>query len=139
MAPRKCLWLIALLLASLLVPATPAVAAPTAPPAASPCQSLPLVVQPACYAREKIGAVLDGAGGFIGDPVGTVAGAVGNSAMDALTGFVVDGAVWFLTAITEAVTSSTQVTVTSTWFNKHYAAMTGLAAVFALLLGHARK
>ena len=133
MAPRKPLWLVTLLLTCLLVPATPAVAAPAAPPAASPCQSLPLVVQPACYAREKIGAVLDGAGGFIGDPVGTVAGAVGNGAMDALTGFVVDGAVWFLTAITKAVTSSTNVTVTSTWFSKHYAAMTELAAVFALL------
>ncbi len=133
MAPRRALWLVALLLMGLVVPATPAVAAPAAPPSASPCQSLPLVVQPACYARESIGAALDGAGGFIGNPVGTVAGAVGDSAMDALTGFVVDGAVWFLTAITEAVTSSTNVTVTSTWFSKHYAAMTGLAAVFALL------
>jgi hypothetical protein len=133
MAPRRALSLAALLLVVLLVPATPAVAAPAAPPATSPCQGLPLVVQPACYARENIGAALDGAGGFIGNPVGTVTGAVGNSAMDALTGFVVDGAVWFLTAITEAVTSSTNVTVTSTWFSNHYAAMTGLAAVFALL------
>jgi hypothetical protein len=90
-------------------------------------------VQPACYAREQLGAALEGSGGFIGNPVGAVAGAVGNSAMEALAAFVVEGAVWFLTAVTDAVTSSTTVTVTSSWFIEHYAAMTGLAAVFALL------
>jgi len=133
MSPRSALSLAGMVFAILLVPASPAGAAPAAPPAASLCQILPLGVQPACYAREQIGAALEGSGGFIGNPVGAVAGAVGNSAMDALTGFVVDGAVWFLTAITEAVTSSTNVTVTSTWFSQHYAAMTGVAAVFALL------
>jgi hypothetical protein len=134
MSSRRALSLTVFVLAVLLVPTVPADAAPAAPtPAASPCQSLPLVVQPACYAREQIGAALEGSGGFIGNPVGAVAGAVSNRAMEALTGFVVDGAVWFLTEITEAVTSSTTVTVTSTWFTEHYAAMTGLAAVFALL------
>ncbi len=133
MAPRSALSLVVLILTLLFMPASPAGAAPAAPLVTSPCQGLPLVVQPACYAREQIGAAVEGVGGFIGNPVGAVAGAVGNSAMDALTSFVVDGAVWFLTAITEAVTSSSGVTVTSTWFTQHYAAMTGLAAVFALL------
>ncbi len=133
MAPRSALSLVILILTLLFMPASPAGAAPAAPLVTSPCQGLPLVVQPACYAREQIGAAVEGVGGFIGNPVGAVAGAVGNSAMDALTSFVVDGAVWFLTAITEAVTSSSGVTVTSNWFTQHYAAMTGLAAVFALL------
>lgn len=133
MAPRSALSLVVLVLVLLIVPGAPAGAAPAAPPATSACQGLPLVVQPACYAREQIGAAVEGVGGFIGNPVGAVAGAAGNSAMDALTSFVVDGAVWFLTAITQAVTSSTGVTVTSTWFTQHYAAMTGLAAVFAVL------
>jgi hypothetical protein len=116
-----------------LLQAAPAHAAPAAPPLQSPCQALPLVLQPACLAREQVGGAVEGAGGFIGNPVGAVAGAVGNSAMDALAGFVVDGAVWFLGQIAEAVTSSTSITVTSSWFTEHYAAMTGLAAVFALL------
>lgn len=116
-----------------LLQATPAQAAPAAAPLQSPCHGLPLLLQPACFAREQIGGALEGAGGFIGNPVGAVTGAVGNSAMEALTGFVVDGAVWFLGQIADAVTSSTSVTVTSSWFTKHYAQMTGLAAVFALL------
>jgi len=53
--------------------------------------------------------------------------------MEALAGFVVDGAVWFLGQIAEAVTSSTSISVTSSWFSERYAAMTGLAAMFALL------
>jgi hypothetical protein len=117
----------------LLLQAAPAHAAPAAPPLQSPCQALPLVLQPACFAREQVGGAVEGAGGFIGNPVGAVAGALGNSAMEALTGFVVDGAVWFLGQIAEAVTGSTDVAVTSSWFSEHYAAMTGLAAVFALL------
>ncbi|MEX2291266.1 MAG: hypothetical protein WD794_13195 [Mycobacteriales bacterium] len=135
MSPRRALSLAVLVLAALLVPVAPAGAAPAAPPppAVSPCQFLPVVVQPACYAREEVGAVLEGDGGFIGNSVGAVADAFGNSAMEALTAFVVEGAVWFLTAITEAVTSSTTVAVTSTWFTEHYTVMTGLAAMFALL------
>jgi hypothetical protein len=117
----------------ILFQATPASAAPAAPPLQSPCHVLPLVFQPACFAREQIGGAVEGSGGFIGNPVGAVAGAVGNSAMEALAGFVVDGAVWFLGQIAEAVTSSTDVAVTSSWFTEHYATMTGLAAVFALL------
>jgi hypothetical protein len=117
----------------LLLPAGPAGAAPAAPPAASPCQVLPLVLQPACFAREQVGGALEGADGFIGNPIGTVVGAAGNGAMEALTSFVVDGAVWFLSQIAEAVTASTSVSVTSAWFLEHYAAMTRLAAVFALL------
>jgi hypothetical protein len=116
-----------------LLQAAPAHAAPAAPPLQSPCLVLPLVLQPACLAREQIGGAVEGAGGFIGNPVGAVAGAVGNSAMEALAGFVVDGAVWFLEQIAEAVTSSTDISVTSSWFTERYAAMTGLAAVFALL------
>jgi hypothetical protein len=116
-----------------LLQGAPAHAAPAAPPLQSPCLVLPLVLQPACLAREQIGGAVEGSGGFIGNPVGAVAGAVGNSAMEALAGFVVDGAVWFLGQIAEAVTSSTDISVTSSWFTEHYAAMTGLAAVFALL------
>lgn len=116
-----------------LLQAAPAQAAPAAPPLQSPCLVLPLVLQPACLAREQIGGAVEGSGGFIGNPVSAVAGAVGNSAMEALAGFVVDGAVWFLAQIAEAVTSSTDIEVTSSWFTEHYAAMTGLAAVFALL------
>jgi hypothetical protein len=121
------------LLTLVLLQAAPAHAAPAAPPLQSPCLVLPLVLQPACLAREQIGGAVEGSGGFIGNPVGAVAGAVGNSAMEALAGFVVDGAVWFLGQIAEAVTSSTDVAVTSSWFTAHYATMTGLAAVFALL------
>jgi hypothetical protein len=117
----------------LLLLAAPAGARPTAPPATSPCQALPLVVQPACFAREQLGGALEGADGFIGNPIGTVVGTVGNGAMEALTKFVVDGAVWFLGQIADAVTDSTSVTVTSAWFLEHYAAMTAFAAVFALL------
>lgn len=120
-------------LTPMLLQAAPAQAAPAAPPLQSPCQSLPLVLQPACFAREQIGGALEGNGGFIGNPIGTVVGAASDSAMEALTGFVVDGAVWFLGQIAEAVTSSTSVTVTSSWFAEHYASMTALAAVFALL------
>lgn len=116
-----------------LMGATPVAAAPAAPPAASPCQALPLIVQPACFAREQLGGAIEGADGFIGNPVGTVVSAVGNGAMEALTSFVVEGAVWFLSQIAEAVTTSTSVTVTSAWFLDHYAAMTAVAAVFALL------
>jgi hypothetical protein len=121
------------LLTLVLLQAAPAHAAPAAPPLQSPCLVLPLVLQPACLAREQIGGAVEGSGGFIGNPVGAVAGAVGNSAMEALAGFVVDGAVWFLGQIAEAVTSSTDISVTSSWFTERYAAMTGLAAVFALL------
>lgn len=121
------------LLLVLLLPAAPASAAPAAPPVTSPCQALPLVVQPACFAREQLGGALEGAEGFIGNPIGTVVGAVGNGAMEALTAFVVNGAVWFLSQIAEAVTTSTTVDVTSDWFLQHYAAMTRFAAVFALL------
>ena len=120
-------------LTPMLLQAAPAQAAPAAPPLQSPCQSLPLVLQPACFAREQIGGALEGDGGFIGNPIGTVVGAASDSAMEALTGFVVDGAVWFLGQIADAVTSSTSVTVTSSWFAEHYASMTALAAVFALL------
>ena len=117
----------------MLLQAAPAQAVPAAPPLQSPCLVLPLVLQPACLAREQIGGAVEGSGGFIGNPIGTVVGAASDSAMEALTGFVVDGAVWFLGQIADAVTSSTSVTVTSSWFAEHYAAMTGLAAVFALL------
>lgn len=136
MPRRSWCWrarLLLLFLTPVLLHATPVQAAPAAPPLQSPCQALPLVLQPACFAREQIGGALEGSGGFIGNPVGAVAGAVGTSAMEALAGFVVDGAVWFLGQIAEAVTSSTSVTVTSSWFTEHYAAMTALAAVFALL------
>ena len=94
MPRRSSCWraplLLLFLLAPLLLRATPAQAAP---PLQSPCQALPLVLQPACFAREQIGGALEGSGGFIGNPVGAVAGAVGTSAMEVLAGFVVDGAV----------------------------------------------
>jgi hypothetical protein len=133
--PTQPVWWLALSLVVLLVllPAAPAQAAPRTSPLGSACALLPLVVQPACFAREQVGGALEGSGGFIGNPIGTVTGAVGSSAMEALTGFVVDGAVWFLGQIAEAVTTSTSVTVTSSWFTEHYVAMTALAAVFALL------
>jgi hypothetical protein len=130
---RRSAGLLLLVVAVVLLPAFAAEAAPAEPPPPSPCQALPLVLQPACFAREQIGGALEGSAGFIGNPVGTVAGALGNSAMEALADFVVDGAVWFLGQISEAVTGSTKVAVTSSWFTEHYVAMTALAAIFALL------
>ncbi len=103
--PRRAGLVLLPLLSLLLLPTTAAHSAPAAPPVQSPCQALPLVLQPACFAREQIGGALEGSGGFIGNPVGAVAGAVGNSAMEALAGFVVDGAVWFLGQIADAVTA----------------------------------
>lgn len=132
--PRRSSWrVVALMVILLLAPAPASAAEPAARPTVSPCQVLPLVLQPACFAREQLGGAVEGPAGFLGNPIGTVAGAVGNGAMEALTQFVVDGAVWFLDQIAQAVTDSTTVTVTSSWFTEHYAAMTGIAAAFALL------
>jgi hypothetical protein len=121
--------------------APPAVATPVP---ASPCDALNVLLQPACRLAEQrlrppdptsppvtpLGGV---AGGLAGGVVGGVLDTVGDSAMQALTGFVVDGAVWFLQQLAEVITRSTSVSVTAGWFRDRYAVMAEIAAWFGLL------
>jgi hypothetical protein len=73
-------------------------------------------------------------GGFLTNPIGTVAGGVGNAAVKAVTEWVIDGAVWFLGQVAAVVSESTKVEPTAAWFTRNYAVMAGIAAVVALPL-----
>jgi hypothetical protein len=99
------------------VPAAPAVDCSTAPP----------VLKELCD-------IAGGVGGVIADAPGAVAGSLGNSAVHAVTAWVIDGAVWFLDAVATAVTQSTEVHPTAAFFQTHYAVMAGIAAVVAVPL-----
>ena len=99
-------------------------------PTVSPCDLVSPLLRPACQAAGDIAAVP----GLLGDPVGAIAGSAGDAAMRAVTGFVVDGAVWFLGRVATVVTASTDVTVQAPWFAGHYRQMVALAAVVATAL-----
>src|SRR4051794_17022340 len=68
-------------------------------------------------------------GGFLNNPVGSIAGGVGNAAVRAVTEWVIEGAVWFLGQVATVVTESTKVEPTAAWFTRNYAVMAGIAAV----------
>ena len=94
-----------------------------------PCDVLSPLLQPICRTVEGVSS-LPVAGGLT--PGGIVDG-IGQSAMQGLTGFVVDGSAWLLRQVAAAVTGSTQVRVRSGWFMDHYQMMASIAASFAVL------
>ena len=111
--------LVLLLLASsllLLRPPEPAAAVPT------PCD-VPLISQ-GCSA--------------VGDVVGAVAGAgaqaAGSAVLDALTGWVGDGASWLLKQVAEAINETTRVDLGAQWFSDHYGFMFGVGGLLLLPL-----
>src|SRR4051794_38508339 len=116
---RRLVGRVAAILAAAVLPlacATPADAQAQAVRGAHPCSQMSVALQPACYAARAAGNVMDFATGAAGDVAGGVVGGIGESALSALTGFVVDGASWFVRQIGHAVTSSTDVDVTAGWF-----------------------
>jgi hypothetical protein len=126
-------------------PATSASTAAAPPAAGSPCARLSPLLQPACRLAEPTVGVPGesgddvapplgvAGGGLVGGLVGGVVESVGDSAMSAMTRFVVDGAVWFLEQLADVITRSTSVSVTSAWYAERYRLMAALAASFALL------
>lgn len=109
---------------------------------AVPLLAVPAQPQPAAAAAEcpdvaVLGELCDiGAdvGGFLSDPIGSVAGGVGNATVRVVTEWVIEGAVWFLGQVAAVVTESTKVEPTADWFARNYAVMAGIAAVIAVPL-----
>lgn len=91
--------------------------APLAPAVVSPCTGF---LAPVCQAAGGVGSGLLGSG----------AGAV----LNALSGWVVEGAAWLLGQVGAAISSSTAIDLGAGWFTSHYRTMVGLAAVVVLPL-----
>jgi hypothetical protein len=132
-ARGSCCGLLLLLLLAALAP--PAVAVEAEPRSdeveqGGPCDAVSLPLRPAC----TIAGGLQGVPDLLGASVGGLAGSAGDAAMQALTGFVVDGAVWFVSQVGELVGESTAVSVQADWFTRSYNRMVALAAVVALAL-----
>jgi hypothetical protein len=99
-------------------------------PAGAPgvdCSTAPPVLSQLCDAAGSVGTAVSGA-------AGAVAGSFGDAAVHAVTQWVIGGAVWFLDQVASAVTSTTQVNTTATFFTTHYAVMAAIAATVALPL-----
>lgn len=106
------------------------------PPLAVPAQPVPAGAAE-CPDVAVLGALCDiGAdvGGFLTNPIGTVAGGVSNAAVRAVTEWVIQGAVWFLGQVAAVVNETTKVEPTAAWFTSNYLVMAGIAAVIALPL-----
>jgi hypothetical protein len=88
-----------------------------------------VLLQPACQALHLAGKTV----GFVAPAVKNVVSTISDTVMSGMTDFVVNGAVWFVTRIGDAVNSSTSVDVASGWFGSRYRAMAGVAAAFTLL------
>jgi len=82
--------------------------------------------------------VASGVAGAVGSAVGSaatqVAGYGANSVLDALGGWVSDGATWLLAQIGTVIGDSTGIDLGASWFTAHYQTMAVLAAVVILPL-----
>ncbi len=78
--------------------------------------------------------VASGATAAAGSAVSQVAGLGIDSVLDALGGWVSDGATWLLTQIGGVVGTTTSVDLSAPWFSAHYGTMAALAAVVVLPL-----
>jgi hypothetical protein len=88
-----------------------------------------VLLQPACDALHAVGKAV----GFVASGAKSVIGTISDSVMSGITNFIVNGAVWFVTRIADAIDSSTSVDVMSRWFGERYRVMAGIAAAFTLL------
>ena len=78
--------------------------------------------------------VASGATSAAGSAVSQVAGLGIDSVLDALGGWVSDGATWLLTQIGGVVGTTSSVDLSAPWFSAHYGTMAALAAVVVLPL-----
>lgn len=104
---------------------------------AIPAQAPPASGAAGCPDVPLLGELCDigsGVGGFLQNPVGSIAGGVGNAAVRSVTEWVIEGAVWFLGQVATVVSGSTKVEPTAAWFTRNYAVMAGIAAVIAVPL-----
>ena len=83
------------------------------------------------------GAVIDGAVGAVGDVAGAGIEAAGGAVMGGLTDWVAGGAAWLVNRAARLLERSTRPALGSTWFQRQYRAMIGLAVALSLasLLG----
>src|SRR4051812_36236263 len=93
------------------------------------CSGVTVLLQPACDALHLAGKAV----GFVAPAAKAVIGTISDTVMSGITNFVVNGAVWFVTRVADAIDSSTSVDVTSGWFGERYRIMAGIAAAFTLL------
>jgi len=83
-------------------------------------------------------SVAQGVGGTVGSAVGSAVGFGVGSVLDAIAGWVTDGAVWLLGQIGGVLSATTAIDLGAPWFRAHYATMAALAGVVVvplLLLG----
>jgi len=78
--------------------------------------------------------IAGGAAGLADDAVGAGLGALGDSAMGGLTGWVAEGASWLVSRVGQMLERSSRPALGSTWFARQYRAMIGLAVGLALVV-----
>lgn len=71
-------------------------------------------------------------GSGVGNLVGGATGSIANDILSAIVGWILNGANWLLQHIGAAITSTTTIHLTASWFETHYATMASIAAVVAV-------
>ncbi len=93
--------------------------------------ALPIIPVAGCPPLGPVDTICQAASGVGSSIAGAGAGAV----LDAVAGWVVNGASWLLTQIATVISSTTGIDVRASWFESHYQTMAGIAvAVIVPLL-----